>query len=111
MKKYERVKSNLLFNDIINNGKKVSSSYFTIFFVDTKEDKTLFGVAVPKRLGNAVLRNKLKRQTRELIDKTKFLFKKNRNYIIIVKEKFLNEKFNIKLDALQQMIGDINEKK
>jgi len=71
----------------------------------------MFGVAVPKRLGNAVLRNRLKRQTRELLDKTKLLFQNHRNYIIIVKEKFLNDSFSVKLEALQQLIGEINEKK
>ena len=111
MKKYERVKSNILFNEIINKGKKTGNKFFTIFFVDTKESKPRFGIAVPKRLGNAVVRNRLKRQTRELIGKTKLLFKNQRNYIIIVKEKCLEENFIIKLDALQQLIGDINEKK
>lgn len=111
MKKYERVKSNILFNEIINKGKKISNSFFTIFFIETQNKKSQFGVAVPKRLGNAVTRNYLKRQTRELLDKTKFLFKNNQNYIIIVKEKCLKESFGIKLEALQQLIGEINEKK
>ena len=111
MKKYERVKSNILFNEIINKGKKQSNKFFTIFFDDKKDIKPLYGVAVSKRLGNAVLRNKLKRQTRELIDETKLLFKNNRNYIIIVKEKCLSENYEVKLNALQQLIGEINEKK
>jgi len=33
MKKYERVKSNVLFNEIINKGKKKSNQFFTIFFI------------------------------------------------------------------------------
>ena len=33
------------------------------------------------------IRNKLKRQTREIINQNKFLFPKYRNYIIIVKDK------------------------
>lgn len=110
MKKYERVKSNITFNEIINKGKKVSNCYFTIFFIAKEDNKPQFGVAVPKRLGNAVARNKIKRQTRELLDQTKLLFKNNRNYIIIVKEKSLKLSFDDKLKALQQLIGDINEK-
>lgn len=111
MKKYERVKSNILFNLIINEGKKMSNKFFTIFFIDKNEKKANFGVAVPKRLGNAVVRNKLKRQTRELLDNTKLLFSNHRNYIIIVKENCLNECFGVKLEALKQLIGEINEKK
>ncbi|MBQ6840875.1 MAG: ribonuclease P protein component [Bacilli bacterium] len=111
MKKHERVKSNIIFNEIINKGKKVGNQYFTIFFIGKNEERPQFGIAVPKRLGNAVVRNRLKRQTRELLDKTKLLFKNQRNYIIIVKEKCLRESFVDKLEALQQLIGDINEKK
>lgn len=110
MKKYERVKSNILFNEIINCGKKKGNKFFTIFYIETQNKNPLYGVAVPKRIGNAVVRNRLKRQTRELVDKTKLLFKNNRNYIIIVKEKCLKESFTIKLEALQQLIGEINEK-
>ncbi|MBE6155588.1 MAG: ribonuclease P protein component [Firmicutes bacterium] len=111
MKKYERVKSNILFNEVINKGKKRGNQFFTIFFMESSENNKKFGVAVSKRLGNAVIRNRLKRQTRELLDKTKILFKNNGNYIIIVKEKCLKERFSVKLAALEQLIGDMNEKK
>lgn len=110
MKKADRVKSNILFNEIIGKGKKVSNKYFTIFLLDKKEVKPLFGVSAPKKVGNAVTRNKLKRQTRELIRKTKLLFKNNRNYIIIIKEVCLHAKYNEKLQALETLIGDANEK-
>lgn len=110
MKKKERVKSNILFNEIIEKGKKVSNKYFTIFFLAKKEVKPLFGVTAPKRAGNAVIRNKLKRQTRALIQNTKLMFKNNRNYIIIIKDACLSASHKDKLEALKSLIGDANEK-
>lgn len=110
MKKIERVKSNILFNEIINKGNKVSNSIFTIFFVNKKEEMPLFGIAAPKKLGNAVIRNKVKRQTRALVDNNKLLFKNNRNYIIIVKEKFLGTSYEEKESSLQNLVGEANEK-
>ena len=110
MKKRERVKSKILFNEIINQGKKISNNYFTIFYVDKNEDKPLYGISAPKKLGNAVTRNKLKRQTRELIHDTKLLFKKNRNYIIIIKKTCLECNYQERLRALQTLIGEMNEK-
>lgn len=110
MKKKDRVKSNILFNEIIGKGKKVSNKYFTIFLLDKKEPKPLFGVTAPKKIGSAVTRNKLKRQTRELIDKTKLLFKNKRNYIIIIKDVCLHSSYEQKLEALQTLIGEANEK-
>lgn len=110
MKKQERVKSNILFNEVIQKGNKISNSLFTIFYNSNIEGKKLFGVSAPKKVGNAVIRNKLKRQTRELLDVTKMLFKNNMNYIIIIKEKCLVTSYEDKLKALKKLIGEINEK-
>ena len=110
MKKRETVKSNIAFNKIINEGKKVSNKFFTIFYVEKSFDKVNFGITVPKRVGNAVVRNKLKRQTRHMIDDNKFLFKNKRDYIIIVKEKCLEDSFTNKFKSLQKLIGEANEK-
>lgn len=110
MKKNERVKSNILFNEIINTGKKGSNNVFTIFFVESNNNKTLFGISAPKKCGNAVIRNKLKRQVRELVHDTKSLFKNNRNYIIIVKKVALEMSYLDMKNALINLIGVINEK-
>ena len=110
MKKHERVKSNILFNDIIENGIKVSNKFFTIFFKDKDEQNNLYGITAPKRVGNAVIRNKLRRQTRQLVDDTKKLFKNKRNYIIIIKEVCLEAKYIDKKQALINLIGECNEK-
>ena len=109
MKKYERVKSNVEFNNIIQKGKKLSNKYFTIFFIESDQTIVRFGISAPKKLGNAVIRNKLKRQTRHLVDETKNLFKNRRNYIIITKEACLHSAFETKLKALNELIGEINE--
>ncbi len=110
MKKTERVKSNILFNEIIQDGTKVANEFFTIFFKNKEEVDNLYGIAAPKRVGNAVIRNKLKRQTRELIDAEKKLFKNNRNYIIIIKEVCLRSSYVEKKQALEKLIGECNEK-
>ena len=107
MKNNDRVKSNILFNEIINKGLKISNEYFTLFYINKDEEKSLFGISVPKKVGNAVIRNKLKRQTREIIRKNKLLFKKYKNYIIIVKKKCLEVSFQEKENKLITLIGDI----
>ena len=110
MKKREIVKPNVVFNKIINEGIKVSNSMFTIFFVDKTDEKPLFGIAAPKKIGNAVTRNQAKRQTRALVDNNKLLFKNNRNYIIIIKDRFLTSSYLERLESLKTLIGEINEK-
>lgn len=110
MKKQERVKSKELFNFIINHGKKYSSKNFTIFYLESNNEDSLFGISAPKKLGNAVTRNKIKRQVRELVHDTKLLFKNKRNYIIIVKEPFKLCSYEQNLNYLKVIIGEINEK-
>lgn len=110
MKKCERVKSKELFNFIINHGKKYSSKTYTVFFIESNNDEPLFGISAPKKLGNAVVRNRVKRQTRELVHDTKILFKNKRNYIIIVKEPFKYNSYEKNLNSLKAVIGELNEK-
>ncbi|MDE5630927.1 MAG: ribonuclease P protein component, partial [Bacilli bacterium] len=52
-----------------------------------------FGLAVGKKIGNAVTRNRVKRQIRSIIDNNKNLFKNSKDYIIIVKRNFLDLSF------------------
>ena len=109
MKKQFIIKSNKSFNDIINGGKKKSNEYFTIFYSDNNLNKSMFGISVAKKTGNAVIRNKLKRQVRAIIDASNFMFQKSLNYIIIIKKSCLGKTFeNIKVN-FQSIIGEINE--
>ncbi len=93
MKKVEIVKNNTDFDDIINNGEVIKAKYFNIYYKDDVCEYPKFGIAVSKKLGNAVVRNKLKRQIRMIIDTYKKEFQNNRNYIIILKKGILEVKF------------------
>ena len=94
MKRIEMVKKHDDFNDIINNGKKTSGKYLIIFFKEKEYDKPNFGIAVGKKIGNAVIRNKNKRIIRNIVDNNKFLFKKHYNYIIMIKKDITNISYN-----------------
>lgn len=86
MKKCEIIKKNTDFNDIINTGRFIKNKYYTIYYKDDVRDFPRFGLAVSKKCGNAVRRNKLKRQLRMIIDNHKNLFKKEKKYIIMVRK-------------------------
>lgn len=90
MKKNEVVKSHIDFNSVMNTGKSIKNKYYIIFKKENNLNKTLFGIAVGKKIGNAVTRNKFKRQIRNIIDSNKGLFKNNFSYIIVLKKNCLN---------------------
>ena len=93
MKKRDVVKSNELFNSIIANGKRISNKYFIICYEKKDYYKNNYGIAVGKKIGNAVTRNKIKRQVRKIIDDNTFLFPNYHNYIIICKRDILLIKY------------------
>ena len=93
MKKRNIVKSKILFNEIIQKGKRNSNKHFVICNLPKKDINSCFGLAVGKKIGNAVTRNKLKRQLRNIIDSNYNLFPTNHNYIIICKKEILSLNF------------------
>lgn len=85
LKKYEIIKKNTDFNDIINTGAYIKGKYYYIYYKDNEFKFPKFGLAVSKKCGNSVMRNKIKRQLRSIIDNSKDLFQNGVSYIIIPK--------------------------
>ena len=90
MKKRDIVKSSIIFDNIINTGIKTANKYFVILKKRKEEINNQFGIAVGKKVGNAVTRNKVKRQMRNIIDNNRKAFSSYHNYIIICKKEILN---------------------
>jgi len=112
LKKYEIVKKNTDFNDIINKGKFFKNKYYYIYYKDDLFDFPKFGLAVSKKCGNAVVRNKIKRQLRMIIDNNKKMFSAKKNYIIMVRKEIINltyQEMELQLVNLLEK-GKINEK-
>ena len=112
MKKYEVVKKNDDFNDIINTGKCLKSYYYNIYYKDINSLYPKFGIAVSKKYGNAVERNKVKRQVRSLIDHYKNLFSNGKNYIIMIRKGVKALTYSEMEQDLVKLLqkGNVNEK-
>ncbi len=105
MKKQFRVCKNYEFSSIIKKRNVVKSSSFIFYFVEKKEAHSRIGISVGKKIGNAVCRNKVKRQLRSMIDQV-FSFQEEYDLIIIVRPVYLNYDFEKNLEELK-----INKKK
>ncbi len=92
MKKINIIKESKDFEKIIKNNKSFKTKYFYIY-VQKKEQKNYrFGISVGKKIGNAVRRNKIKRQIKEIISKNDY--QKNFDCIIIVRREINNANFS-----------------
>lgn len=108
MKKHEIVKSKIDFNAIIKNCPFVKNKSFVIYIRKKEEEKKKFGIAVSKKLGNAVIRNKLKRRTRAILDEIKINFPNHRDYIIMIKKSCVDLSFSKMKEDLEKLIKEIS---
>lgn len=94
MKKINALKNSEEFTRIIQNNKPYKYKDYIIYIEKNTEDIYKFGISVGKKIGNAVCRNKIKRQIRSIIDKKDY--QKGFNCIIIVGRGTLNRKYEDK---------------
>ncbi len=106
MKKMNILKKNTDFTRIINNNKPYKSSNFIIYIEKNTNDVYHFGLSVGKKIGKAVVRNKIKRQIKNIIDQKDY--KNNFNCIIIVKRGILNLSFFEMKQELMKQIAKLN---
>ena len=94
MKKVYIIKKHEDFNNIIKNGKMIKSSSFVLYYLPSENNFKYFGIAVGKKIGNAVIRNKVKRVVRMIVHNNQKLFSNNYKYIIMMRKECLNYSYN-----------------
>lgn len=91
MKKINIIKENDTYNRMIQNLKPFKYKDY-IIYIERKEPSIYqFGFSVGKKVGNAVARNKMKRQLKSIIDKKNY--QNNFNCIIMVRKSILEKKY------------------
>lgn len=107
MKKQNIIKKNLDFDRIIKNNKSYRYKDYIIYIERKNDDSNYqFGLSVGKKLGNAVTRNKIKRQLKAIIDENNY--EKGINCIIIVKKSAIYKSFGEKRADLIEALKKIN---
>ncbi|MBU1144463.1 MAG: ribonuclease P protein component [Firmicutes bacterium] len=86
MKKAYRVKKSAEIEMIMKNKSSVGDGYFVIYQKQNHENEHFrYAISVPKKYGNAVQRNLIKRRIREIIKNHSFL--KQMDFFIVSKSK------------------------
>ncbi|MGO3170201.1 MAG: ribonuclease P protein component [Bavariicoccus seileri] len=91
MKKRYRVKSERDFKQIFKAGKSYANRQFVVYVLEKKDQQHFrAGISVSKKLGNAVVRNKIKRRIREGFLQLEKQIKPNVDLVIIARQPVVN---------------------
>ena len=111
MKVINRIKKSDDFLLTIKKGRVVRSDIFTIHVAGNKLAYTRVGLSVSTKLGNAVTRNRIKRQVRAMCDSLIDYNKQSLDIVIIVRKPYLDGKFDDNkshlCDLLNSQAGNI----
>ena len=108
MKKENSLKKNQDFQKILETKQSVGCSTLVIYYLKNELDYARVGISCGKRLGNAVIRNRTKRQVRALLD-VSLNYKNNMDYIVIVRNKFLEQNYENNLKDIKYLLEKINK--
>ena len=67
MRKNYRVKSEKDFNAIFKKGQSFANRKFVVYMLEKEQKHFRVGISVSKKLGNAVVRNRIKRKIRHVL--------------------------------------------
>ena len=108
LKKASRITKNEEFQRILNYRKYISVPSFALYYSKRKEDHARFGISVGKKLGKAVVRNKIKRQVRmmirELVNEEAF------DLIVMVRAGYLNQDYMTNKKDLENTLNKVRMK-
>ena len=115
MIKLKNLKSDFQFKRLLNQ-KKIHTNYFSVYFgknlMNENNKKLNISFVMKKKVGNSVVRNKIKRRLRSVIQKnlkSKKFIDINYSYIIFGKLKAFTEKYSIISDELDKTFYKINQ--
>ena len=93
MKKEYRIKKSKEIEDVLKNKKYAANPYFSIYIKENNENHHFrYAISVNKKIGKAVIRNRIKRQVRSILSQIEI--KENIDLFIIVRSKILDIDFN-----------------
>ena len=109
MRKKDIVKTLKEFNNIIKKGKKVSSKFLVIYYMNNDFSHSRYGISVGTKLGNAVFRNKYKRKLRMIIHEYNDLYNECNDYIILLRKNGIAVSYSVLKEDYIKLVNKLKE--
>ena len=107
MKIINRVKRNEDFVLIVKKGRTLKETPYIVHYLPNELSVCRVGLSVSKRIGNAVTRNRIKRQARAMCDSLIDYSSHTFDVVIVIKSEFLNSDFNTNKTILNNLLSRI----
>ncbi|OQC10973.1 MAG: Ribonuclease P protein component [Tenericutes bacterium ADurb.Bin087] len=104
MKREHRILKNEQFQAIIKNGVLTKTPLCYGYFTPNELETLRVGVAVSKKIGNAVTRNKIKRQIKAIV--RPYIKTHTGDFIIVAKKEINNSSFGDLVNAIAKIFDN-----
>ena len=103
MKIINRIKASEDFALAIKKGKVQRNPSYTIHYRENEYTYTRVGISVSSKLGNAVVRNRIKRQVRMICDEL-LCYTQPVDIVIVVRKNYLDHSFEDNNESFKQFL-------
>ena len=107
MKVINRIKTNEEFVLTVRKGKTLKAPAYIIHYKGNELNICRIGISVSKKIGNAVTRNKIKRQIRAMCDSLVLYSDHAFDTVIVVRKEYLGNDFHTNRETLNSLLSEI----
>lgn len=104
MKAVYRLKKDKQFNYTYKKGKSIACKNLVLVYVRSNTKQLKAGFSVSKKIGNSVVRNKIKRRLREAFTKQIENLKQEYNYIFIARKSITKDDFKTISNSVKYLL-------
>ena len=97
---FKVIKKNQEFQNIFNEGHSINGKYLVVYFLQNHSDHCRFGFCVGKKIGGAVVRNRIKRLLREAVRQSLDSFVTGWDLVLVARHPVLKA-------SLQELVAEL----
>ncbi len=110
MKKINRLLKNQDFKNVLDNKKSIANKEYVVYIKNNELNHVRVGISVSSKIGNSVVRHKVKRQINEFL-KELIEINTNNDIVIIVRNNYINNNFIKNKESLKNLLLKLRKEK
>ena len=108
MKKINRLLKNQDFKRVLDNKKSAANKEYVVYVRKNEVDHIRIGISVSSKIGNSVVRHRIKRQINEMLKDLVDIYS-NYDVVVIVRSKYLSNDFSENKKKIDFLLSKLRE--